>query len=376
MTNAEIQQWVAESPPQEVRQAIARLARDDDVARIAVMPDVHLSREVCVGVALATRSTLIPAAVGGDIGCGMAAMAFDAPAERLSNATAAAELMAALYDAVPVVRHRRCAGVRLVASLARRTLATDALEATKGREAALQLGTLGRGNHFLELQSDERGGLWLMVHSGSRGIGPAIRDAHEERGQRNRAGLRVLEADSDEGRAYLADMQWALDYAQLSRDTMIDRVCEVMHTRFGIQARLDTYIACHHNFVRREVHEGEALWVHRKGAISARAGEPGIIPGSMGTASFHVEGRGCAAALCSSAHGAGRTMSRTLARRAITAAALRESMAGVWFDHRLARRLVEEAPAAYKDVGAVMRAQRELTRATRRLIPVLAFKGA
>lgn len=376
MPKADIAQWVAEPLSQEVRRAIERLARDDDVVRIAVMPDVHLSREVCVGVALATRTTLIPAAVGGDIGCGMAALAFDAPAACLSTASAAADVMAGLYEAVPVLRHRRSTGVRLAGALADHGLATSSLDATKAREAALQLGTLGRGNHFLELQSDEDGRLWLMVHSGSRGLGPAIRDAHEQVGTRNRAGLQVLQADSEAGRAYLADMQWALDYAQHSRDAIVDRVCELMHARFSIEPDADTRIACHHNFVRREVHEGEALWVHRKGAISARAGEPGIIPGSMGTSSFHVRGQGCAAALCSSAHGAGRTMSRSLARRAITGRALRDSMTGVWFDHRLASRLVEEAPAAYKDIGAVMRAQRELTRATRRLTPVLAFKGA
>lgn len=375
MSSTKVAQWVAESPPAEVQRAVDRLARDEDVHRVAVMPDVHLSKEVCVGVALATHRTLCPAAVGGDIGCGMAALAFDAPAELLADASKAASLLEGLYETVPIMRHRRSAGVELPAELTERTLSEAALEATKEREAALQFGTLGRGNHFVELQADEAGGLWLMVHSGSRGMGQAIRQAHERKGRRNRAGIAVLEADSEEGRAYLSDLQWALDYAARSRERMVERVGEVLAALFGIRPRAPTALSCHHNFVRRELHEGQSLWVHRKGAISARAGELGIIPGSMGTASFHVEGRGCTAALCSSSHGAGRAMSRSVARRRITGAQLSDSMEGIWFDRRLRSRLLEEAPDAYKDIGAVMRAQRELTRATRRLTPLLVFKG-
>ncbi|MEM7157316.1 MAG: RtcB family protein [Myxococcota bacterium] len=375
MIRTEVHQWVAEPLSADVKQAIDRLARDEDVHRVAVMPDVHLSKEVCVGVALATRRTLCPAAVGGDIGCGMAAVAFEAPAELLADAAHAAALLEGLYETVPIMRHRRSAGVQLPASLAERTLSDAALEATKEREAALQFGTLGRGNHFVELQADDAGGLWLMVHSGSRGMGQAIRQAHERKGRRNRAGITVLEADSDAGRAYLSDLEWALDYAARSRERMVARVAEVLAARFGVRAREDSTVACHHNFVRRETHEGQALWVHRKGAISARAGELGIIPGSMGTASFHVEGRGCTAALCTSSHGAGRAMSRSVARRRITGAQLSDAMEGIWFDRRLSRRLLEEAPGAYKDIGQVMRAQRDLTRAIRRLTPLLVFKG-
>jgi tRNA-splicing ligase RtcB len=134
-------------------------------------------------------------------------------------------------------------------------------------------------------------------------------------------------------------------------------------------------VECHHNFIRRETHLGEALWVHRKGAVPAALGEAGIIPGSMGAASFHVEGRGCEEALCSSAHGAGRAMSRDAARRAIPVRELERQMRGVWFDRRRAALLRDEAPGAYKDVHAVMRAQRELTKVVRMLRPVLSYKG-
>ncbi len=373
---APLDRWLAEPPPAEVQEALERLRRGPDVARVAVMPDVHLSADVCVGVALATRSTLIPAAVGGDIGCGMAALAFAAPASVLDSASAAARILDGLYRAIPVMRHKRSTPPPLPRALAERELAHPTLAATKAREAPLQFGTLGRGNHFIELQSDEDDRLWLMVHSGSRGMGQAIREAHEARGIRDRAGLRGIPSDSEAGRAYLHDLQWALDYAAASRARMVEVARDVMRDALGVHADETRFIECHHNFVRRELHEGEALWVHRKGAISAREGEPGIIPGSMGALSFHVEGRGCSRSLSSSSHGAGRCMARSVARHRISTRRLHEQMRGVWFDHRLAEQLREEAPGAYKDIGAVMRAQRTLTRVVRRLRPRLAFKGA
>jgi len=368
-------QWVPEPPPADVRQALERLCRDDDVHRVAVMPDVHLSKEVCVGVAVATERMLIPAAVGGDIGCGMAAVAFDTTVDVLATARDAAAVLDGLVRSIPVMRHRRSAAGPLPAELEHRALSCEQLEASKAREAALQFGTLGRGNHFLEFQADEDDRLWLMVHSGSRGMGQAIRGLHEERGVRNRAGLRALDASAVEGAAYLRDVEWALSYAQRSRWRMATVAGQVVRDVLGVDLDVDTRLECHHNFVRREHHDGRELWVHRKAAISARQGEPGIIPGSMGSASFHVLGRGNTDALCSSSHGAGRCMSRTEARKSISPDRLRRSMKGVWFDHRRVRRLLDEAPDAYKDIGAVMKAQRPLTQPTRRLRPVLSFKG-
>lgn len=372
---SKLMQWVDEPPPPDVRQALARLCRDDDVHRVAVMPDVHLSKEVCVGVALATKRTLIPAAIGGDIGCGMAAVAFNATADVLSEARDAAAVLDGLVRTIPVMRHRRSAAGPLPTELGDQPLSCDALEARAAREAALQFGTLGRGNHFLEFQADEDNRLWLMVHSGSRGMGQAIRALHEERGHRNRAGLRVLDASSAQGEAYLGDVAWALSYAARSRWRMATVASRVVAEVLGVDMDVDTRLECHHNFVRREEHDGQGLWVHRKGAISAMRDEPGIIPGSMGAASFHVLGQGNSDALCSSSHGAGRCMSRTEARRHVSADRFLRSMKGVWFDHRRTRRLLDEAPDAYKDIGAVMKAQRPLTRPYRRLTPLLSFKG-
>jgi tRNA-splicing ligase RtcB len=156
---------------------------------------------------------------------------------------------------------------------------------------------------------------------------------------------------------------------------MIDAAAELLRALFGVQRLVDTLVTCDHNHVRRERHFGCEWWVHRKGAASARAGEGGIIPGSMGTTSYLVEGRGAADALCSSSHGAGRAMSRDEARRRVSGRDVARQLRDVWFDERSANELREEAPAAYKDVGAVMRAQRDLVRVVRRLQPVLSYKG-
>jgi tRNA-splicing ligase RtcB len=370
---ATLVRWVAEPPPREVQEALERLARTPDVVRVAAMPDVHLAEDVCVGTVVATERTLIPAAVGGDIGCGMAAVAFDGEADALTDERAAAAVLTGLSRTIPSLR--RAGPAALPDALKQRELSAPGLESLKRRTAALQLGTLGRGNHFVELQGDEEGRLWLMIHSGSRGLGPAIRDHHHERGERLPGGLRAIAADGADGAAYLGDVQWALDYAGASRLRMAEAAAEVVRACLGQHVRMDTWIACAHNLVRREEHDGQCVYVHRKGAISARDGELGVIPGSMGAASYHVEGRGCAAALCSSSHGAGRQMSRGEARRRVSVVELIKQMRGVWFDHRAAEGLRDEAPAAYKDITAVIRAQRELTRVVRRLRPLLSYKG-
>lgn len=373
---AVVRSWAGGPLGRDVEVAIERLARSDGVRRIAVMPDVHLAADVCIGTVVATTHTLYPNAVGGDIGCGVTAVAFDCEAAPLHDERAAAAVLAGLYRAIPFTRHGRKRAPALSPELAARPLSSPEVEAMKGRDGVLQAGTLGRGNHFVELQSDSDGRLWLMLHSGSRGIGQAIRDHHLARCVAGRSGLRYLDATSPAGAHYLQDMAWAVDFAEWSRRTMTTAVCEVVKEVLGCDPDESSYISCHHNHVGRENHEGEALWVHRKGAISAAAGEPGLVPGSMGTHSYHVDGRGCAAALSSSAHGAGRRLSRTDARRRLSARDVARELHGVWFDHRLAAGLREEAPSAYKDIDAVMRTERELVRIVRRLRPVLCFKGA
>jgi tRNA-splicing ligase RtcB len=254
-------------------------------------------------------------------------------------------------------------------------LSDDRLEKLRRREGALEFATLGSGNHFLELQADEEGRLWLMVHSGSRALGPAIRDHHLARAEANGDGLRAVDAESDAGAAYLGDAAWARRFAAASRRAIAREAGAVLESVLGAALLWESAIATDHNHVAREEVGGEALWIHRKGAMPAHRGEPGVLPGSMGTRSFHVEGRGCAAALCSSAHGAGRLLSRGAARGQLTVRELGRQMEGIWFDHRLAAVLLDEAPSAYKDIRAVLRGQKDLVKVTRTLRPMLAYKG-
>ncbi len=369
-------QWLAYGLGEDVDAALDRIERLDDVVVVAVMPDVHLASDVCVGTVTATRHSLIPNAVGGDIGCGMQALAFDADANAIDDRDTAAAILSRLYARVPIIRHRRDTAPELPAELESHILSGATLEAKK-RRANLQLGTVGRGNHFVELQRDDEGRLWAMVHSGSRGMGQAIRAHHLEHSSRlDESTVRALDAREPKGRAYLSDVQWARGYARENRTRIMQTVAGVLAEVIGAESLSESRIEADHNHVQSEQHDDATVWVHRKGAQSARKGEAGIIPGSMGSSSFHVVGRGCAEALTSSSHGAGRAMSRTEARKKISRAKLDRDTRGIWFDRRLMGKLREEAPAAYKDIDAVMRAQRELVRITRKLDPVLVFKGA
>lgn len=366
--------WLAEPMPSDVHQSLSRLAALPSVIHIAVMPDVHLSKKVCVGVALATRDRIYPHAVGGDIGCGMAAVAFDADADVLDEETAAAHVLSEFYRLVPWNRHSQATKPTLPESLNTTSLSDPRLDKLRGRDGIVQFGTLGRGNHFIELQRDQENRLWLMVHSGSRGMGQAITAHHLDRADTSHA-LPSFDACSDVGQAYLHDADWAIEYAMGSRLRMTEAVAEILQSRFGVACDWTTLIHGNHNHVRREVRSVGSVYVHRKGALPAGTDELGIIPGSMGTKSFHVLGRGCEEALCSSSHGAGRTLSRVEARKQVGRKQLLKEMGGVWFDQRRADALRDEAPSAYKDIGKVMRAQRDLTRIVRELRPVLCYKG-
>ena len=363
-----VRAWVAEPLSAEVRRAVDRLARAEDVRAVAVMPDVHLATTVCVGCVVATGTLLYPEAVGGDIGCGVSTVRVRGPAD---SARASSEtLLDDFSRLVPVLKRPARAALSPPGDVPE-----GALARAWRRDGRLQFGTLGRGNHFLELQEDEAGALWITVHSGSRALGPIARDAALAAGRRTRSGLIALEADGAAGRAYLADVATCTAYASASRGALLAAAAAVVHHRLGFALDEASLMDCDHNHVRRERIDGRALWVHRKGALAARAGEPAVIPGSMGSPTFHVVGRGEAAALMSSSHGAGRCMSRGEARLRISPRALRRRMGAVVYDRAAAAALVGEAPQAYKDIVRVMRAQKDLTRVVRRLTPVLVYKG-
>ncbi len=372
---APVRMWLVTSMDQDVSEAIERLRRAPDVQRMAVMPDVHLAADVCIGVVVATSQLIYPQAVGGDIGCGMLAVGLDIEADVLTDPRVAAALLAGFDRAVPARHRNRRAIVAQPEDVAMISLSDSGLDRVRRQDAAIEFATLGSGNHFIEIQADEEDHLWLMVHSGSRALGQAIHRHHLARATPVGHGLRALDAGSEAGAAYLHDAACARRFADASRRAMAVEVGQLLAATVGGSVRWDSVISTDHNHVSREEHAGRELWVHRKGAMPARRGDAGVLPGSMGGLSFHVEGRGHPEALCSSAHGAGRALNRSAARRAVSDREFRRQMAGVWYDTRLADRLRDEAPAAYKDIRAVLRAQKELVKVTSTLRPILTYKG-
>lgn len=372
---ATIKSWLTQPLEGEVRQAITRLSRADDVARIAVMPDVHLGEDVCVGVVLATRRLVYPMAVGGDIGCGMATIGFEVDAAALNDPAVADALLQQLSQSVPIVTRRRADAEALPRHLHPNGLSESSLAAAACEGGLLELGTLGRGNHFLEFQRDAEDRLWAMVHSGSRIMGQKITSLHLSRGARAKGGLIALDTSTPRGQAYVNDLTWARAYAKESRSRMLLRAADVVRQILRADPLPNSLTDCDHNHIETELHFAESLIVHRKGASRAGLGETGLIPGSMGTPSFHVHGRGEPDSLCSASHGAGRAMSRSEARQRITTINIERSLNGVRSNVRNPRNLAEECPLAYKDIGQIMRAQRDLVRIVRRVEPVASYKG-
>jgi tRNA-splicing ligase RtcB len=373
---AVVHAWLVAPMSDEVSNAIRRLRRAPDIQRVAVMPDVHLAEDVCVGVVIATTELIYPQAVGGDIGCGMLAIPFDIDAGPVSEPRIAGRILAELGNLIPARRRNRRRTIPMPGDLSPPELSDPRLAALWNTTGVLEFATLGSGNHFVELQADESERLWLMVHSGSRGIGPAIRDHHLARGDSVGGGLKCLKSTEGAGVAYLGDAALARRFAAENRRRIALLVEEALLGAVGSGHLLWVdAIETDHNHVEHEAHGAHRLWVHRKGAMPAWNDQPGVLPGSMGSLSYHVVGRGCAGALCSSAHGAGRILSRTEARRAITTRDLQLQMGKVWFDFRQSDRLRDEAPGAYKDIRAVARAQKDLVKVVRVLRPVLNYKG-
>jgi tRNA-splicing ligase RtcB len=365
---APIKMWLADPLKPEITRLLDRLAKAPDVRRVVIMPDVHAAEDVCVGAVVGTSELIYPQAVGADIGCGMMTVAMEG--RSLGTKDACRDVLRAIQRSVRVLTRPpgSVADGPDPASLSDASLAKAAL-----RDGIRELGTLGRGNHFVEIQLDDTGTTWVLVHSGSRAMGQVITSHHLSRSSPS-GGLVALNAGSPEGQAYLADQAWACDFASASRRAILEDVANAL-APLGWRAAWGSLIDSPHNLVRTEVHGDQILMVHRKGAAIALAGQAGVIPGSAGTSSVHVEGRGCEEAMCSSSHGAGRLMSRGEARRKVSVARLLRELGDVCFDQRLAARLVDEAPSVYRDLRRVMQAQRELVKITRRLKPVVSFKG-
>lgn len=373
--SAPVKKWLAMPMETSAYAAIERVRRAEDVVHVAVLPDVHIAGDVCVGTAMATKRLLYPSAVGGDIGCGMLALAFDAAADVFRTAVHAGTLLRQLGERIPAQRRHRTRTLTFPSAIDPRELSNPSLRSFADREGRLQYGTLGGGNHFVEMQADDDERLWVMIHSGSRAIGQEVKSHHLARTTIRSAGLLATDSDTAAGQAYLHDQEWARRFADANRRAMARQVVDILRESFKINSIESLTIACDHNHVRREEHFGKSLYVHRKGAMCADAALAGVVPGSMGTQSLHVEGRGCADSLRSGAHGAGRLLSRHAAREQFGRTNFRRQMQGVWFDPRLGDALREESPKAYKDVQSVMRAQRDLVKVTRTLRPLVVYKG-
>ena len=331
---------------------------------LALMPDAHLGLGATVGSVIPTLEAIIPAAVGVDIGCGMIAVktaftASDLPADRRA-------VREQIERAIPLSagKYNR----KVVATALPRVAELEALAVAKGFDPASyagnwreQLGTLGSGNHFIEVSLDETDTVWLFLHSGSRGVGNKIAQHHIRVAQRlakrwwielPHPDLAYLVQGTPEFTRYIEELRWAQHFALLNREEMMDRVIRQVSEWVGSPVVERERINCHHNFTESEVHFGKRVWVSRKGAIQADVGRPGLIPGSMGTASYVVEGKGDPVSLNSSPHGAGRSFSRSAARRAFTHEQLREAMVGIEF--RDTDAFLDEIPQAYKPIDQVM----------------------
>lgn len=364
---------------------------------VAGMPDVHWGKGATVGSVIATKAAIVPAAVGVDIGCGMMAVRTTLAANDLPDSLAA--IRAEIERMVPK-GFESTQGSNFLKGGWRDTpnaiarVWNDKFEARwraiLARHPKLdgstgnQLGSMGGGNHFIEVCLDEEDRVWVMLHSGSRGTGNRIGtyfiEAAREAIAKEKLDFHLVDKDLAflrEGSQlfddYIEAMHFAQDYAMANRELMMARVLEALRKHLPAFQTDKRAINCHHNYATREQHFGEQVWITRKGAVSARAGELGIIPGSMGTGSFIVEGLGNVQSFCSCSHGAGRVMSRGEAKRRITLEEHVAAMQGI--EARVDIGVLDESPAAYKDIGAVMAAQQDLVAIRHRLRQIVNIKG-
>ncbi len=390
-----VKAWIEGVPLEpDARQQLLNTARMPFIFKhMAVMPDVHLGKGSTIGSVIPTKGAIIPAAVGVDIGCGMIAARTSLVAADLPDNLFG--LRSAIEKAVP---HGKTFGRRDQGAWEHVPNAADqAWSAMAGRFKAItdkypklektnnraHLGTLGGGNHFIEVCLDEVNRVWFMLHSGSRGVGNAIGNLFIELAQADMRqhianlpdrSLAYFEEGSRHYDDYVEAVGWAQDFARQNRELMMQAVIATARQviRKPFEANLEA-VNCHHNYVQKEQHFGEEILVTRKGAVSAQKGQLGIIPGSMGAKSFIVRGLGNEEAFCSCSHGAGRTMSRTQAKKQFTVEDQKRATAHV--ECRKDKDVIDEIPMAYKDIDAVMHAQRELVEVVHTLRQVVCVKG-
>lgn len=362
---------------------------------VAVMPDCHAGCGMPIGTVLATKGVIIPNAVGVDIGCGMCAVRTslkDLDKDTLKK------IMGEIRKAIPVGfnKHKKVQHESNMPDCIARVVADkeNYVVARNYENALKSLGTLGGGNHFIEIQEGSDGYIWIMIHSGSRNLGNQVAKHYDKIAQKINQdnfsivdkdwGLAFLKADSKEGKDYISEMQYCVDYAKANRNLMMERVKEIFFGEFGngkyedsvVGISFDAPIDIAHNYAALENHLGSNVWVHRKGATRARLGEVGIIPGSQGSKSYIVRGLGNKLSYESCSHGAGRKMSRGKARAELDLKAEQEhlDLLGVLHSVR-GKDNLDEAPSAYKDIEEVMKHQKDLVDISVILVPLAVIKG-
>lgn len=353
---------------------------------VALMPDAHLGKGATVGSVIPTLGAIIPAAVGVDVGCGMIAVRTQFTAGDMKSRGDLAALRQWVERSIPLSAGRYNKSLYSTQTAGR----VEVLELRDGAESAeaiapnwrLQLGSLGSGNHFIEVSLDQDDRVWLFLHSGSRGVGNKLAQRHIKVAQTLARkwfialpdpDLAYLVEGTDEFWAYLRDLRWAQHFALLNREEMMHRVVDCVQGWIGRDVRASETVNTHHNYTARETHFGQEVWLSRKGAIDAAAGVPGLIPGSMGTRSYVVAGKGNRLALNSAPHGAGREYSRSAARKKFTRAQLDTAMEGI--EWRRTDAFLDEIPAAYKPIDVVMEDARDLVEIRYTLRQVVNVKG-
>lgn len=358
---------------------------------LALMPDAHLGKGATVGSVIPTLGAVIPSAVGVDIGCGMRAVRTqfkvdDLPEDRKwlrEKIESMIPLSAGVYNRhMTATARERCRQLEELAATG-----NGAEPFNPGDYAAnwkLQLGSLGSGNHFIEVSADENDDVWLFLHSGSRGVGNKLAQHHIEvaKGLMRKWWIQLPDDDDDlaylvqgtpEFDQYMAELDWGQRFALENRNEMMDRVVSAFEWWTGEQVQRLDDVNCHHNYTSREKHYGKDLIVSRKGAIDAHEGVMGLIPGSMGTASYVVKGKGSATGLCSAPHGAGRDYSRSQARKTFTMDQLEKRMEGI--EWRRTNAFIDEIPDAYKDIDQVMADSSDLVEVIHTLHQLVNVKG-
>ena len=381
--------WLpAEQIEDSARQQIDNLAGMPFIFRhIAVMPDCHFGMGATVGSVIPTRGAIIPAAVGVDIGCGM--IAVKTPLQRGDLPEDLADIRKAIEHQVPLSAGHYNRSIKKTARPRIEQLEAKAAELERlefynkiAKNWRKQLGSLGSGNHFIEIVLDEEGYAWAFLHSGSRGVGNRLAEHHIRIARKLMekwyialpdADLAYLVEDTPEFDDYMADLEWAQEFALLNREEMMERIIKILQYRCGDFEEADR-IQCHHNFTKREHHFGKNVLVSRKGAIEAREGQAGLIPGSMGTRSYVVRGKGEAASFNTAPHGAGRRMSRGQARKTFTMDDFDRDLAGIEVNRSEA--FLDELPGAYKDVDLVMAQSSDLVEIVHTFRQIVNVKGA